>query len=178
MLLLLLPAISFAQNNTVQPGTIDYLDFKKGFKRIVLGAELSDIANDVKEISKENANVRPGVSEYLVTNSELLAVGESIRIDKIYISTFRNRIATISFIMKEPNGDLLLKTFIEAYGTPSKPNRYIDSYLWRGKVVAAFVNVDKSTNQLGQSAAIFDLRMQDEIDAYGRKEAKKAIEGI
>jgi len=57
-------------------GTVKYLEEKRSFKNIKLGAEVSTIAADVQETRDTSLGVMSGVKFYEVVNSETLKVGD------------------------------------------------------------------------------------------------------
>lgn len=173
LILFFIPLLTFSQSKS---GTIKFLEEKHGFKEIVLGNDINTIGNSIK-MSADSSQARiAGVDMYLVTNNDLLSVGDNIKLQSITIWTFQGKIAFIFIKGDKDYGSKLQETFIEAYGEPSgRPNRFMKKWLWITKTVTLSSDLESI---YVDSFTFIDQLLLDQLSNFNKEKTKKSAKDI
>lgn len=156
-------------------GTTKYLEEKRGFKNIILGADISTIEQSISLSSDTSMGSMPGVKFYEVVDSDMKKVGETITLKKILIGSFNGKIAFLYMNLEKPNGSLLKKSFDEAYGGGYQNNRYIEKFIWHSKSVALSISYDRVVDD---QVLMYDRILYDAIEKYGKEQSIKSVKDI
>jgi len=126
LLILLFPVISLAQQP--EKGTLKYLDFKRGFKDITLGADISTLASKIKQLQKNE----DGTNIYDYKDPSDNKVGD-VGVDGTLVVTYGGKIMRIMVFFDGGTGDKIDDIFRAAYGRyTDKPNQFMSKYQWDG----------------------------------------------
>lgn len=171
------PLFLFAQKTPkpAKPGTLKYLDEKRGLKSIILGADVISIQNDIELDADSVDDQGDGIIYYNVINPELMSIGEDIHFKTIIVGVFDGRIARIAASMEKPNGRTLYETLKVAYGSGYKHNQFMDSYIWRSRYVLMKVDFEGFTEDTFLMA---DRDIQTEIEKYKKERSLQAISDL
>lgn len=169
-LLVFIPAIAMAQKEPKQ-GTVKYLDYKRSFKEITLGAPIETVEEAVIEV--EGDEVQPGVTTYKVVDEDMLKIADLVEIKEMNLYVFDGKIAMLIMVLEKPNGRNLHDLFSEAYGRGYKNNQFMDQYAWIGKEVSMILDYDGLKQD---NLAMIDNRLQAEMDNYAKEKNKKALQ--
>jgi hypothetical protein len=168
--LVIMPLASFGQKE-VKPGTVQYLDFKRSFKEITLGMPISSIEDYLSE-SLDSTMVGPGMIAYDVIDPEMLNISDLVQIESILVLAFESRVTMIYMKLAKPNGSKLHEVFTQAYGRGTKPNQFMDRFIWRGKAVVMMLDY----NGLGEDSLLMvDKDLKSKADDYSVAQNKKAL---
>jgi len=123
-----LAAVLLLASVTASAGDLKDLDAKNGFRGLVFGQKLT---------SKDGFKmvVHDGDAREYTKPGDKLAVGRA-RLTFIRYTTWKTKFygVALGFVGKK-NCDELLTVFAVAYGHPSKPNKFIDTWYWMGDKV-------------------------------------------
>jgi hypothetical protein len=173
LLLLVIPLLTSGQ---AKKGTLKFLEEKHGFKEIILGNDISTIKSNV-QLATDTADTQiDGITFYSVTNPEMLVVGQNVKIKKILVGTFENKITYIFIRTDKGYGESLMSTFKEAYGNPNmRPNQFIESWIWRSKSVVLSSNLESSHED---SFIFMDMLLNAKLERFKNDNAKKSSSDI
>lgn len=170
---LLLHFVCYAQKQ-VDPGSLKYLDYKRGFKEIILGDTILTI-NDYIIVAPDSMNTGPGTMVYEVTDPKFKTVGDNVKIERLYVHTFKGKISSVLAYMEKPNGENLKGILWQAYGRGRKPNQYIEKYYWFSKDVEMLLHLNGYKNDV---MAMFDSKIRREMNDYQKSVDRKEIEDL
>lgn len=175
LFVLLLIAVSFKSysQEAPPPGSIRYLDYKRGFKDIVLGSDMNSISGKLMLIEKPGPD---STSVYDYTDRSNLKIGE-IELRDISVVTFKNKILFIMVTMDKKYDTEMLKLLTDAYGVyTEKPNQFMNRYLWRG----SFANLSFDYTSVTKPSTLFftDIELARESRDFKSDIRKQAIKDL
>lgn len=151
-------------------GTVKYLDYKRSFKEITLGAPIESVEDAVIEV--EGDEVQPGVTTYKVVDPDMLKIADLVEIKEMNLYVFGGRIAMLTMVLEKPNGRNLHDVFSEAYGRGFKSNQFMDQYAWIGKEISMILDYEGLQQD---NLAMIDKNLRIQMDNYAKEKNKKAL---
>jgi len=147
ILLLVLPLKSISQ--TIVCGSLKYLVEAKGFKHIVLGEDINDL--QLKPLRYLDNNQRPDADScfsYACSDSEILTIDSTLKLDMVGIRTYKNRIVNIYLFFPEKDAYKVLSNFLKNYGQfTEKPVEYANVYDWNTQSVKLSLSYDTNVDE-------------------------------
>jgi hypothetical protein len=170
LLLFVLPFASKAQSP--EKGTIAYLDYKKGFKNIKLGSDISTIINKVKLLQTKD----DGTTVYDYTDKADNKIGD-IGIDGILIVSYAKTIMRIIVFFDKGTGNSVDDIFRSAYGRYSeKPNQFMSIYNWNGTDIKLSLNYDDESSK--PTAMFVDNLSMSRFEKESSQKNRKAADQL
>lgn len=170
LLLFLMPLAVIAQKE-VKPGSVKYLDYKRSFKEITLGAPITSIEEYVMESNNEE-DFGPGMKAFEVIDAEMKKISDLVTIRDIYVMTFEDKILMIVMKMDKPNGSKMNDVLVQAYGGGRKPNQFMDRYAWLGKYVLVMLD----NEGLNEDVLVMqDRELDKKREVFLSEQNKKAV---
>lgn len=124
------PFVACSQSS--KPGSIEYLKFCNGLKKITLGTDIFNIpAYKLSYLDGDNSLDADSCLKYVYDDDNLLALGDGIKLDLIGIRTYKGKILNIYLFFKRNVAYKILDNFIKSYGQfTGRPDNYSDIYNW------------------------------------------------
>lgn len=126
-----LPACSQSR----KPGSIEYLKFCNGIKNITLGADITTLpVHRLAYLDGDNKPDADSCLKYVYEDDNMLAIGDSLKLDLIGIRTYKGKIVNIYLFFKRVIAYKILDDFIKSYGQfTERPDNYLDIYNWNSR---------------------------------------------
>jgi hypothetical protein len=120
------------------PGSLAYLDARNGFRDLTFG----DPPQQGMRVVEDH-----GDTKYYTRPSDDLTIGGA-KIKEISYGFYKGRLYSV-LIETEGllNSRALLEVLQQAYGTGSRPNRFMDEYMWDGSRVLLYYDQKPVTNE-------------------------------
>jgi hypothetical protein len=149
------------------PGSLAYLDFKNGFRDLKFG---DPPAADM--VLKEDS----GDSKFYVRPQDELGIGGAT-VNRIAYGFYKERLSSILIETKGlTNSRGLLDVLRQAYGIGEQPNRFMNSYTWRGS--RAIVSYDENSITHNATVWFFSAPLISEEQADKKAKARKGVSGL
>jgi len=147
VLLLVLPLKGISQ--TIQCGSLRYLVESRGFKHIVLGADINSL--QLEPLKFLDNNQRPDADScfsYACNDSEILTIDSNLKLDMIGIRTYKNKIVNIYLFFPEKDAYKVLSNFLKNYGQfTEKPVEYANVYDWNTQSVKLSLSYNSDVDE-------------------------------
>ena len=153
----------------VAMGSLAYLDARNGFRDMQFGTPFSTFKNLHLEEDSGDIKVysRPG---------DALTMGEA-KLAHLYYAFYKGRLSNVHMTTDGPTSSrAALASLQAAYGTPRKPNQFLEEYWWIGRVVVASYTENLATRTATIICTSRPLTVQKEADQ--KESAKKAAAGL
>ena len=146
-----IPLLSFAYTN--EPA---------GFRGISWGSKYSDLAG--LSVTEKTGNIWMAEKK-----DEQMSIGAATLSQVSYIFTDEKFTSVVVVTNTLANNQALLDALNSQFGTPERPNRFMDKYFWRGNVTTISMQCERSLS--GQCATYFisSQQMKVENDASAEK---------
>lgn len=117
---------------------------------------------------------KSGDDKLFVRKGDKMSIGAA-SLDKLQYAYWRDMFSGVYLGTKgSANKNALIDAFKAQFGTPRKPNEYLDKYLWKGETTIISLDCNSITNDctaLIISKALFDKR--NEVAEQAARDAKK-----
>jgi hypothetical protein len=154
---------------TPSPGSLAYLDHKNGFRDLTFG----DPPPAGMVLREQD---RHGEKKIYDRPADDLRIGAA-EISYISYRFYKNRLSGVMLLTKGiSNSRAMLGVLTEAYGPGSRPNAYIEEYLWSGSRVMAYFKGNAITRDA--TTALLSVPLQKEEEADNAMKAKKGVGGL
>jgi hypothetical protein len=176
-LVLIMPFVAKSQQQSApEMGSTRYLDFKKSYKSIKLGSNISTLTSNYLSKTSESADEN---SCYLYNYSDPAALnfGNGVQLKKIKLRVFGDMIVSIYLFFDSADGNKVKEIFTTAYGKNySQSNSSLDRYLWLGSLTDVYLSYSDD-DKVG--AAIYNDSILDQAIKKGSKaSASKAASDL
>ena len=148
LLILFLPLLAIAQPEI---GSIKYLDFKKSYKSIRLGSDISTLNSSYLFKLSEKTDAS-GCYVYSYSDPSVLNFGSGIELKRLQMKVYNNKIASVYLFFDQSDGKKIKEIFTTAYGKLySQKDESLDQYVWLGSLADVYLTYEDSN----LSAAIY-----------------------
>lgn len=165
-LIILIPLIAKSQQQVApEMGSLEYLDFKKSYKSIKLGSNISTLTSNYLSKSSGSADEN-GCFLYSYTDPAVLNFGNGVQLQKIRLKVYGDMVVSIYMFFDSADGSKIKDVFTTAYGKNfNQSNPSLDNYLWLGSLADVFLSYsdddkvgavaynDRSLNKIIKKAA-------------------------
>ncbi|MVN90779.1 hypothetical protein [Mucilaginibacter aquatilis] len=140
------PLLIKAQSAATPPiGSIKYLDYKRSYKSIKLGSEISTLNSKYLIKQSEKADDQ-GRYMYSYNNPEALNFGNNVQLKRIQIKSYLDKIAAIYLIFEQEDGNKIKEVLTTAYGSDyNQSDETKDTYLWRGSFADVYLTYERES---------------------------------
>lgn len=172
----LCPLLVKAQSGVTPPiGSTKYLDYKRSYKSIKLGSDITLLDSKYLIKLSEKPDDK-GRFLYTYNSPELLNFGNNVQLKRIQIQSYLDKVAAVYLIFEKEDGNKVREVFTTAYGSNfNQTDETSDTYLWRGSLVDVYLTYDKES----LSAVIYtDVVIDSFIKRRLKSDAKQAASDL
>lgn len=146
-LLLIFTLLSFPFLTHAQPAgaSIKVLEKNHGFQDLKVGSLITDLGNKVEQ-AIDHENYLQGVHYYQVIDTNMLRLGKDIKISKIWLGVYEQKITYIHLYLDPNSGQNMLAELKNHYGVGLQPNRRMKKYHWKSSHVLLRINLTNPDN--------------------------------
>ena len=172
LLILTLPILVQAQPEI---GSIKYLDFKKSYKSVRLGSDISTLNSSYLLRLSEKPDAS-GCHLYTYSDPAALNFGSGVQLKRIQIKAYYDKIASVYLFFDQSDGKKIKEIFTTAYGTVySQKDDLLDQYVWLGSLADVYLTYEDSN----LSAAIYsDLILNKIIASKAKNSTSQAASDL
>lgn len=174
-MILFFPALLCAQSTLevssppVPMGSLAYLDARNGFRDATLGSPFSSFKD--LQFQEEGSGMK-----WYRRPSDNLTMGEAT-LTGIFYGFYNDHLIHITLKTDGlGNNRAVLATLEAAYGTPLKPNQFLEKYFWIGKQVGLTYEENMVTK--GSTVIFMNHELSAQKNAADKERAKKAASGL
>jgi hypothetical protein len=149
------------------PGSLAYLDFRNGFRDL----KFSDSPPQGMRVVEDH-----GDTTYYTRPSDDLTIGDA-RIKEMTYGFYKGQLYSV-LLQTEGliNSHALLEVLRQAYGSGSRPNQFMDRYIWEGSRVVLYYDQKPISDD---AIAIFSsVPLKSEKEADEKAKARKGVSGL
>jgi hypothetical protein len=148
-------------------GSRAYLDYKNGFRDLHFG----DPPKGGMVLTEDG-----GDSKFYARSSDDLSLGGA-HLSSLVYNFYKNRLHAMRMTTKGLiDSRALLEVLSQAYGTPSRPNRFMEGYRWHGSKVTIMYDEDSITR--AADVWFFSNPLAAEKEEDKKSKAKKGMGGL
>ncbi|WP_158826690.1 hypothetical protein [Mucilaginibacter lacusdianchii] len=146
--------------------SIKVLEKNHGFKEITVGSDITVLSNKIEPAQNGHETLQ-GIKYFQVTDTALLKLGKEVKINKILLGVYNQKIAYIHLYLDEQNGDNLLAALKNDYGSGLRPTPKIKRYHWKSSHVMLRFN---ATTNNGTTVVFADRDLNKTVFASQPKD--------
>lgn len=172
LLIFILPILAQAQPEI---GSIKYLDFKKSYKSVRLGSDISTLNSSYLLRISEKPDAS-GCYIYTYSDPAALNFGSGIALKRIQLRIYHDKIASVYLFFDQSDGNKIKEIFTTAYGKVySQKDELMDQYVWLGTLADVYLTYEDSN----LSAAIYsDLILNKIIHSKAESSTSQAASDL
>ncbi|MBS7563778.1 hypothetical protein KHS38_05125 [Mucilaginibacter sp. Bleaf8] len=145
LLIAVLFSLPFFSHAQPARACIKILEKNHGFQDLKVGSLITDLGNKVEQ-AKDHENYLHGVQYYQVIDTNLLKAGKNIKISKIWLGVYQQKITYIHLYLDPSCGKSMLTELKSNYGAGLQPNRRMKKYHWKSSHVLLRLNLNDPNN--------------------------------
>jgi hypothetical protein len=148
------PLSSFGQ--TIQTGSIHYLQVANGFKGITLGSDVGTMPANLSYLDGDSKVDADSCIKYAYGDQTILKMDTSLKLDLVGLRTYKNKVVNIYLFFDVKDAYKVLANFLRLYGQyTDKPDEYANLYNWSAGDVALSL---KYNADVDKGVAIFSYK--------------------